>query len=54
MKVVLDVSTGELWTDALRMGQEYNHPVYDMHYAALAKREGATLLTRGSALENIS
>ena len=47
------VSSGELWKDALRIGQEYDHPVYDMLYAALAKREGAALLTMDAALQKI-
>jgi len=38
-------SSTELWREALRLAQEEDHPVYDMLYAALARRHDAVLLT---------
>ena len=52
------VSAAQLWDDALRLAQKYDHSVYDMLYAALAKRHDATLITMDAKLwkicENIS
>jgi len=47
------VSSKELWKDALRIAKEHDHPVYDMLYAVLAKREDATLLTMDAPLRKI-
>jgi predicted nucleic acid-binding protein len=47
------VSAKELWKEALRAAQEYNHPVYDMLYAILAKRNDATVITMDTRLRDI-
>jgi predicted nucleic acid-binding protein len=40
----------DLWKDALLLAREYDHPVYDMLYAALARRHDAVLLTMDTGL----
>jgi predicted nucleic acid-binding protein len=47
------VLSGDLWKDALRISFDFNHSIYDMLYVALAKREGAILLTVDEKLREI-
>ena len=47
------MSAAELWKEALRMAQDQDHPVYDMLYAALAKRHGALFITMDEKLRKI-
>ena len=44
------VSSLELWEEALRLAQEHDHSVYDMLYAALARRHDALLATMDAEL----
>lgn len=43
-------SSRELWQKALGEGIKYGHPVYDMYYAVLARRNNAVLLTTDKQL----
>jgi len=45
--------SADLWKDALFLAQEYDHPVYDMLYAALARRHDAVLLTMDKGLRRV-
>ena len=44
------ISSIELWEEALRLAQEYDHSVYDMLYATLSRRHNATLITMDRGL----
>ena len=44
------MSEKELWKEALNITKAQDHPVYDMLYAALARRNDATLLTMDKEL----
>ena len=46
-------SASDLWREALRLSQDHGHAVYDMLYAALARRHDATLLTMDEKLCDI-
>lgn len=43
----------ELIVEALHQAVEHKHPVYDLLYAVLARRTGATVLTRDGRLANL-
>ena len=47
------VSSTNLWPEALKLATEYDHPVYDMFYAALAHRHNAMLITMDKKLRKI-
>jgi len=47
------VNDSELWKEALRLAQQQDHPIYDMLYAALARRYDATLITMDEKLSAI-
>jgi predicted nucleic acid-binding protein len=47
------ISSKDLWKDALLLAREFDHPVYDMLYAALAKRHDAVLLTMDKGLRRV-
>ena len=40
----------DLWEEALRLAQDYEHSVYDMLYATLSRRHAATLVTMDAGL----
>ena len=42
-----------LWEEALNLAHEYDHSVYDMLYAALAKRHDAVLITLDEPLRKV-
>ena len=42
-----------LWEEALSLAHEYDHSVYDMLYAALAKRHDAVLITLDGPLRKV-
>jgi predicted nucleic acid-binding protein len=44
------VSCKDLWREAFLLAQKNRRPAYDMFYIALARREGAALLTMDQAL----
>jgi predicted nucleic acid-binding protein len=44
------VSCKDLWREAFLLAQKNRRPAYDMFYIALARREGAALLTMDKAL----
>jgi predicted nucleic acid-binding protein len=44
------VASAPLVADALAMGIELDHPVYDLIYVALARREGTRLVTADARL----
>ena len=46
-------SSKDLWKDALVLAREHDHSVYDMLYAALAKRHDAVLLTMDKGLRRV-
>jgi len=43
----------ELMTEALHQAVAYRHPVYDLLYAVLARRTGASVLTRDRRLADL-
>jgi predicted nucleic acid-binding protein len=43
----------ELAEDALREAARHRHPVYDLYYAVLARREGAAILTFDRRLKEL-
>ena len=47
------VDARELWKEALGEGIKNNHPIYDMYYSVLARRNNATLLTNDGQLLKI-
>jgi len=47
------VDARELWKEALGEGIKNNHPIYDMYYSVLARRNNATLLTNDGPLLKI-
>lgn len=47
------VDARDLWKEALGESVRNNHPVYDMLYAVLARRNDATLITNDRALFGI-
>lgn len=47
------VPIGDLGDEALMAASAYGHPVYDMLYLCLARREGATLLTLDKKLAEL-
>ncbi len=48
------IQAEELWKEALAEGTKGGHSVYDMLYAALARRNDAVLITNDKALADIS
>ena len=44
------INASDLWKEALILAQEHDHAVYDMLYAALARRYDATLVTMDEKL----
>jgi len=44
------VDSTDLWRDALSLAREHNHSVYDMLYAALAKRNNAMFISMDKEL----
>lgn len=48
------VHDGELLTEALDEAARRNHPVYDMLYAVLARRQAATLVSFDERLRKVS
>ncbi len=46
-------SIADLAEEALREAAAYRHPVYDLYYAVLARREGAAILTFDRRLTQI-
>ena len=44
----------DLWKEALGEGIKYNHSIYDMFYAILARRNDAILITNDNKLAKIS
>jgi predicted nucleic acid-binding protein len=47
------ISSNELWQEALGEGINNGHPIYDMYYAVLARRNNGTLLTSDRDLAKI-
>ena len=45
------IPTVELAVEALHEATRLNHPVYDMYYFVLARRNGAVLLTEDKKLQ---
>jgi predicted nucleic acid-binding protein len=45
---------GELWKEALGEGIKYNHSIYDMFYAVLARRNDAVLITNDSKMAKMA
>jgi predicted nucleic acid-binding protein len=43
----------DIWKEALAEGIKYNHSIYDMYYAILARRNDGKLLTKDKDLANI-
>jgi predicted nucleic acid-binding protein len=46
-------SVAELAEEALRAASIHRHPVYDLYYAILARREGAAILTFDNRLKQL-
>ncbi|HKS23537.1 MAG TPA: type II toxin-antitoxin system VapC family toxin [Thermoanaerobaculia bacterium] len=46
-------SVAELAEEALRAAAVHRHPVYDLYYAILARREGAAILTFDKRLKQL-
>jgi predicted nucleic acid-binding protein len=44
------IPDAELTTEALAAADQYDHPVYDLLYAVIARRYGCTVLTRDKRL----
>ena len=44
----------EYWKEALAEGIKYNHSIYDMYYAILARRNDARLITNDKELAEIA
>jgi len=44
------VETSELFTEAVRIARDIDHPIYDCFYLAVAKRWDAPLVTADNAL----
>lgn len=47
------VSTEKLWIEAFSEARRLRHPAYDMLYAVLARRNGATLFTLDQKLQKL-
>jgi predicted nucleic acid-binding protein len=47
------INSKELWEEALGEGIRNNHPIYDMYYAVLARRNNGTLITSDGDLAKI-
>ncbi|MDR0868226.1 MAG: type II toxin-antitoxin system VapC family toxin [Planctomycetota bacterium] len=54
IKIIDDfIDAAELWREAFALGVKNNHSVYDMYYAALARRHNGTLITNDGDLAKI-
>lgn len=47
------ISTEKLWAEAFSEARHLRHPAYDMFYAVLARRYGATLFTLDQELQKL-
>ena len=47
------IDTKKLWKEALSEGMKNNHPIYDMYYAVLARRNNGLLISNDKALTEI-
>jgi len=47
-------SGSDLWKEALGEGIKYNHSIYDMFYAILARRNDAILITNDNKLAKVA
>jgi predicted nucleic acid-binding protein len=47
------INSKELWKEALEEGIRNDHPIYDMYYAVLARRNSGTLITSDGDLAKI-
>ena len=55
ISMIDDFTSGsELWKEALGEGIKYDHSVYDMFYAILARRNDAVLITNDNKLARIA
>lgn len=55
ISLIDDFTSGsELWKEALGEGIKYNHSIYDMFYAILARRNDALLITNDKKLSKIA
>ncbi|MBI5142388.1 MAG: type II toxin-antitoxin system VapC family toxin [Nitrospirae bacterium] len=44
----------DLWKEALGEGIKNNHPIYDMYYSVLARRNDAILITNDGKLSEVA
>jgi predicted nucleic acid-binding protein len=47
------IDSKEIWQEAFAEGVKNNHPVYDMYYAVIARRNSGTLITNDGDLAKI-
>ena len=53
--IIDDFTSGsELWKESLGEGIKFNHSIYDMFYAVLARRNDAILITNDNKLAKIA